>query len=207
MTYLSAIKRLRLQGNLGGLVTLRVCRKADLINIPAPVGGVVYGDIEFTEDAGWIEWQVTTESLGSESKGNTTREGFTMGNRLPFTLPKGRASISNMLEQATQDEFIVLFKDGNGKNIIFGLLDSPVLFEYDHSSGRSHGDLNHYACAFFYRGPNNMFEYQGAIATAPAGPAPAVVSFNGEAIASLQPGETLNIISEYSFDDYFTTSP
>jgi hypothetical protein len=101
----------------------------------------------------------------------------------------------------------VLFKDANGQQKIFGLLDRPVSFRFSHSSGNNVAAKNGYECEFYYDGPENMFEYNGAIAQAPAGPAPAVVQFNGVAIASLQPGETLNIISEYSFDEYFITAP
>jgi hypothetical protein len=207
VSYLSSISRLSQQGNLGGLVTLQVARKADIISIAAPVNGVVYGEITFVEDAGFVTWQVSTESAGTKSQGNSTREGFTVGNSLPFRIPKQRADITAMLDQATEDELIVLFKDANGKQMLFGLLDSPVRFEYDRNTGISHADLNHYAGRFFYQGPGNMFEYQGSIEEAPAGPAPAVVKLNGTPIASLAPGEVLELNSDYTIDYFTITGP
>lgn len=210
MAYLQPITRFSAADNLGGIVEIQVARKADITAIPQPVNGVIYGNITFAPGKAFVTWEVTTESAGINSKGNLTKEGFTKDNRLPFRVPKLRGIITNMLNAATEDEFIVLVKDGNGTNWMLGQLDSPALFELDKNTGTAHADHNHYACAFTYKGPDNIFEYQGAIEVAPAGPPPAIVKFgstvgNAVPIASLAPGETLTILSDYSYNEYFTT--
>lgn len=206
MSYLNNIAAFNAADNLGGLLEIKVARKADIESIQDPVGGVVYGDIVFLPEKGFVTWAVTPDTPGADSNSRQSREGTSKGNRLKFSVPKDRADIRVMFEQATDDELIVLYKDANGKQKLFGLRHAPVKFRFNHSSGNSTSGKNGYEGEFYYEGPENMFEYSGAIATAPAGPAPAVVTFNGAVIAILAPGETLAITSDYSFTEYFVTS-
>lgn len=199
MSYLQTISRLS-QDNLGGILTIQVGRKVDISAMSDPVDGVVYGDITFFPGAGFVTWEVTGESASANSKSRTSREGPSKGNLLAFTVPKDRPELRRMFELAEEDELVVLYKYANGRQRIFGLLNAPVRFRFDHDSGGSHADLNHYRCEFYYDGPDNMFEYQGAISGAPAGAAPAIVNVNGVTIASLLPGEVLNLDSDFDFD-------
>lgn len=205
MAYLSPITRPQAD-NLGGILTIQVARRADVESMSDPVDGVVYGDITFVDGAGFVTWEVTGESARSSSSSKSSREGSSRANRIPFVVPKDRPELRSMFEQAEEDELIVLYRYADGKQRVFGLLDAPVRFRFDHDSGGAHADLNHYRCEFYYDGPENMFEYNGAIATAPAGSAPSIVKFNGVAIASLAPGEVLNIESEFGFTQFFVTS-
>lgn len=200
MSYLSPISRLSQADNLGGILTIQVARKVDISLMSDPVDGVVYGDITFFPGTGFITWDVTGETARATSQNRTSREGPSKGNRLPFVVPKDRPELRRMFEMAEEDELVVLYKDANGKQRIFGLLDAPVRFRFDHDSGGSHADLNHYRCEFYYDGPDNMFEYQGAISAAPGGAAPATVTVNGVTVASLQPGETINFDTDFEFD-------
>lgn len=204
MSYLKAIKRLSATDNLGGVLSLRVARKADIISIPEPVAGVVNGDINFLPGRGWILWDVTRASADSTNK--LSREGASKSNKLPFVIAKDRDDLLPMFRQAEDDEFIVLRKDASGKNKLFGLLYAPVRFRYDHTTGTENPDLNHFSCEFFYDGPDNVFDYDGSVPSAPAGPAPALVMYNGAVIAALEPGEVLNIISEFGFTDFYITA-
>ncbi|MEJ0030918.1 MAG: hypothetical protein WDO15_11335 [Bacteroidota bacterium] len=43
----------------------------------------------------------------------------------------------DLLEKMELDEFVVRFTDANGKLKIFGTLDSPVQFLFNHDSGES----------------------------------------------------------------------
>lgn len=206
MSYLTSIARLSQADNLGGILTIQVARKGDISLMPDPVDGVVFGDITFFPGAGFITWDVTGESARASSQSRTSREGSSKGNRLPFVVPKDRPELRRMFEMAEEDELVAVYKYANGKQRIFGHLDAPVRFRFDHDSGEAHADLNHYRCEFYYDGPDNMFEYDGTIAAPPAGAAPAVVNFNGSAIATLQPGETLNINSDFGITDFYITS-
>lgn len=207
MSYLQNISRFTTADNLGGIIEIKVARKAEVTLIGAPVAGIVYGNIDFLPDTGFVTWAVTHDTPGADSNSRQSREGTSKNNRLKFSVPKYRPDIEDMFEQATDDEFIVLFTDANGKQKLFGLLESPVKFRFNHSTGNNTSGKNGYEGEFYYEGPQNMFEYNGDIPAAPAGPLPAVVSFNGVAIASLAPGETLNITSEYSFTEYFVIAP
>ena len=206
MGYIQSITRLKAEDNLAGLLDIQVCRKADIAAIPAAVNGVVYGNITFIGGAGFATWQATLEKARMKSDSDRTRDGSSSKNQLPFTVPKDRAGLRDMFNRMEQDEFIVLFKDGGGKQKVFGTLTSPVLFSYNHDSGDGFDSKNGFECLFYFDGPDNVSFYEGSISVAPAGPAPAVVRFNGNVIASLAPGETLNITSDYSFTEYFVTS-
>lgn len=204
MSYLIPITSLSAD-NLGGVLSIQVARKIDISALPDPVDGVVTGTVTFFPEKGFVTWVTIGESAGNSSASRTSREGSSRNNRLPFRVAKDRATLRNMFMIAEEDEFIVLFTDANGKKKIFGTLDTPVRFRFDHASGTATSDLNHYACEFYFEGPENMFEYDGTVSVAPPGTAPAVVQFNGVAIASLSPGQVLNIISEFGYTNFFTT--
>jgi hypothetical protein len=206
MSYLGNITRLSGATNLGGVLTLLVARKDDVESIPEPSQGTIFGDITMKAGKQFYSWEVTTESPRTRSDSRSTREGATKRNALNFTIPKDRADIKNQLDQAEDDEFILIFTDANGKTKIFGLLDTPVKFEFDHDSGAAFSNLNAYDCRFYYEGPDNLYHYDGTLPTAPVGTAPAIVRYNGVAIASLAPGETLNIISDFGFTDFYITA-
>jgi hypothetical protein len=204
MSFLKNILLLSGKSNMGGIIgSLYISRKADIESIPVPVNGVIYGDIVFKPGKSWVNWRVTLASGSATNDTRQTNEGSTKSNRLPFSIPRFDAALHDMFNACSEDEFIVLYKETNGKQKIFGLLQTPVRFSFTHNTGKEFANKNEFSCQFFYNGPENMFEYNGAIASPPAGPAPAVVRFNGVAIASLQSGDTLNIESDYSFTDYF----
>lgn len=199
MSYLSTIARLSSADNLGGLLTIQVARKADIVSIPEPVDGVVYGDITFLPGKGFVTWDTTTETASASSSGRQTREGSSRGNKLPFNIPKDRTGLREMFLAAEDDELIVLYNDASGNQRLFGLLDSPVKFRFDHDSGSGHADLNHFACEFYYTGPDNVYSYNGAISTPPAGTAPSIVRVNGVVVATLAPGQIIDFTTPFTF--------
>lgn len=205
MSYLQSITAFA-SDNIGGLIEIKVARKSEITSIQQPSGGIIYGNITFLPGFGFVTWAVTKDTPGADSNSRPSREGTTKGNRLRFSIPKDRADIRKMFEQAQDDEFVVLYKDANGKQKIFGSLTAPVKFRYNHSTGTQPSGKNGYECEFYYEGPENMFEYNGAITTPPAGSAPALVYFNGTLIGSLAPGQVLNITSDYGLTEYYVTS-
>lgn len=202
MGYLKKIDWINGADNVGGVIEIKVARIADIISIPAPVNGAVIGNITFKPGTGFLEWKVTHGTSSIKSTSQVSREGTYKGNSLPFIIPRDDEEIRPMLDLAEDDEFIILFKYSYGKQKIFGSLESPVGFRYNHDSGAKIEDGNFYECEFYYTGPDNLYHYDGSISTAPPGPSPAVVIVNGTTIASLQPGET--IIFDTDFDFNFT---
>lgn len=203
MGYLQSVSRLSNTDNLAGLVQIQLVRKADVIAIPAPVNGVIYGDITLAPGAAFVSWQCKLETPRITTEDQTGREGSSKRNTLRLTIPKDRSDLRHMFSLMANDEFIVMFSE-NAKRKLFGQLHAPVRFSWNHDSGAALDSLNAYECQFYYTGPDNIFFYDAA-APAPGGAAPVVVSFNGVPIASLTPGQTLNIISEYDYTEYFVT--
>lgn len=201
MNYLSEIARLS-QSNMGGIAQLQVARKADVISIPEPVDGVIYGNLEFQQGKGFVRWMVADQTIEMSSETNDGRESTFKSNQLPFTIAKDRPEIKKMLDAATEDEFIVLYKDSNGKFKLFGTLEGPVRFAYNHSSGQSRSARNGYACQFFFEGSDNLNFYEGNIASAPGGAAPVIIQWNGVFQLSAQPGDVVNIVSEFKIQDF-----
>jgi hypothetical protein len=206
VSYLQSITGLNGADNIGGVLQIKVARKADIIYMADPVNGTIYGDIEFEAGKGFVIWTVTQDSPRALSDPKPTREGNAKSNKVDFRIPKDRADLRFMLDQAEQDEFIILFKDANGKEKIFGQLESPVLFQYGHDAGAKIPDGNFYQCSFYFTGPDNMFFYDGETETAPSGPVPSLVKYNGGTIAALLPGEIFNIESEFGFTNFYISS-
>jgi hypothetical protein len=206
VSYLQNISRLKGNANLGGLVEIRVARKADVTDIPLPIGGMITGDITFPEGKGFVTWLVTQESLSLKSNSRDSREGISKTNRLPFRVPLDQYNVRMMMEQAEEDEFIVLVKYPNGTYKLFGTLDGPVKFSFDHDSGTSHADGNFNNCEFYYDGPQNIFFYQGAIPAPIPGTGTSRVEYlSGDLIALLSPSDVLTLTSD--FHHAFTLIP
>ena len=202
MSYLQNIVRFTGDINLGGIIDLLICRKADLVSIPDPVNGVIAGEPVLQAGKNFVQWRVTPGTTKARSNSKLSREGSARSNSIDFIIPKDRADLQLMFNQASDgEEFIVIYRYPSSTWKMFGLLDSPVLFEYDHDSGSDFADRNEYNCRFFYEGPDNRFFYDAAAPpSSSSGPSPAIVSVNGVVVASLAPGETINFTTDFSFD-------
>lgn len=199
MSYLQSISRLAATDNLGGVVSLLVARKAEILSMPDPVNGVIYGEVQFQVGSGWTTWEVSLESANLSSQDRQSKEGYFKNNRLPFAVPKDRPALKYMFDLASDDEFIVTYKDANGRQKILGTLEAPVRFAYSHSTGGRFSDRNGYECSFFFEGPDNVFDYLSGVPNPPAGPALAIVRVNGTVVASLLPGEAIDFDTPFDF--------
>lgn len=198
MSYLRTIRRLSATDNLGGIISLQVARAADVISMPEPINGTITDDIEFKAGTGFVQWDCTHETARMRSRSNASREGAVKSNELPFLIPKDQQAVKQQLDQAEDDEFIVLYKDANGRQCLFGTPETPVRFLFDHESGESFGSLNMYSARFYYEGPDNRYFYQGAITTPPPGTGPSTVQHaDGTIIATLNPSDELVVSSDF----------
>ena len=203
MGYVLPIARLSNSDNLAGLLEIQVCPKSLITAIPTPVNGTVYGDITFAPGAAFSKWEATLERARMSTQKDRTPDGYSAKNQLPFRIPKDRADLRYMFELMERDEFIVIIKYPNGKQKIFGTLNRPVQFLFNHDSGETFDSKNEYECTFYFEGPDNVFFYDGSVGVPPVGPAPVVVKINGMVIAVLTPGQTINILTDYDWEDFF----
>lgn len=203
MTYLSDITRLS-KPNMGGLTILQVARAADILSMTEPVNGVIYSAINFQAGTGFNIWYAADQTMSMVSDDRNTTEGKYKANQLPFFIAKDRPEIKAQLDKAEQDEFVVLYKDANGKIKLFGTKDKPVSFIYSYSTDETRAGRNGYSCRFYYDGPDNVNFYNAAIASAPVGIAPIIIQWNGATILSAQPGvvSVVNFISEFEYSDF-----
>lgn len=190
MSYLQNIDRLS-GDNLGGLLLIRVARKADIKNIPDDLNGVITEDIEFMPGKSWAIWRITQGTAIFRSSGND--ENF--NNSLSFVVSKNRELLNYMLKVAINDEHVVLFDDANGNQILFGTISDPVRFRIDHSTS----NRNQYDCEFYSEGADNWYFYNGDISGPIGETLPAIITVNGQYVASLQPGQTINFDTDFDF--------
>jgi len=185
-----------------------VARNADVVSIPDPVNGTIYGNITFQAGASWVLWQVSL-SPRLTSSDQVVREGAAMQKPIEFTIAKDKPALRHMLSLMQRDEFIVLVKDGSGRNKIVGLKHAPMLFSFRHDTGQI-GDRNHYQCRFYFTGPDNEYFYNGTVAEPPVGPPPCLVKWKypgqtdeqAALVAVLTPGTTMIITSEFGYQDF-----
>ncbi len=201
MSYLADISKITGQ-NMGGIVKLQVARASDIISIPDPVDSVVYGNITFLTGRGFYTWHSTSQTIRLQSGDRDSKEGNYKSNRLPFVISKDRATIKDILDNALDDEFVVVYKDANGNEKIFGTLENPVRFNYSYDTNSSYSGRNGYSCEFQYEGPDNISFYDGTIPMAPAGDLPVLIRWNGQVIGQGFPGEIVDFDSEFPYDDF-----
>lgn len=187
---------------------MQIARKADIATMQEPSNGTIYGNITFNAGAGWVPWEVTlTPRLSSTDQ--LTREGLNMGKSVDFIIAKDRPGLRHMLQLMERDEFILLIKDGSGRNKIVGQLHAPMRFSFRHDTGQL-GDRNQYQCRFYFTGPDNEYFYNGTVAEPPVGPPPCLVKWKypgqtdeqAALVAVLTPGTTMIITSEFGYQDF-----
>lgn len=200
MGYIKNIDRFQSKDNLGGITELLVIRTADVISIPDPINGAVFGEAVLQAGASFAKWNVILESPQVNSASRSSNAGRYRSNTIEFSIPKDRADLQNMFEQAEDDEFIVLYKYPGGTWKLFGLLETPVQFEYSHDSGGKLADRNQYIGRFYYEGPDNRYFYNAEIPEPAPGAAPVIVRVNGVVVAAGQPGDIIDFDTDFEFD-------
>lgn len=206
MSYLSDISHFS-EDNVGSVLKVKVARAVDVLTVPDVVDGVIYGDLTFKEGTGFVEWRLTEDSARLVSEGSPSPEGEIRKNKIEFFVPKDRKSLRTILSRMAVDEFVLLIEDNNGVVKIFGQPWAPARFRYTHDTGSAHVETNRYICEFYYEGPENIFFYEGAVPAAPAGAAPVVIQWaDGTFIAQAQPGDIVNVSSDFEHDFEVITS-
>ena len=184
--------------NMGSLLELQVIRITDIDTLPELVDGVRFGDIEPKSGKAFVTWSVTKNTPRARATGKTSFEGQFENDVVSFVIPKDQPTLRNMLNMTREDTLLLLYKDANGQTKGMGSLESPARFRFNFDSGAQTSQRNAYTCEFYSEGAANTWFYNGEVATAPSGPAPALVKDGeGNILAQLAPGETFNITSGF----------
>lgn len=197
MSYVIPISRQE-RDNLSGIVQLRVARVDDVVTFPRVIGGRIAGDIAFSPGAGFVPWEVIQETAFFRSEPVDSMEGPARDGRLSFIITQAEETL---LERMERDRFIVNYLDANLKPVVFGSPSSPVLFRYSHHTGTMGGGRNEFSGMFFSTAPNNKAIYTGVISDFE----PMLVirsgSIDGEVLATLSEGQSLNLDSDFYFKE------
>src|SRR5690606_17115232 len=128
-------------------------------------------------------------------------EGVYRNGQLSFTIIHPEESLLDRMER---DRFVVFYLDANLKPVLFGSPSKPLLFRYSHQTGSIGSGRNEYSGLFYSTAPNNKALYQGAVSDF----IPLLViragSMDGEVLATLGEGESLNIDSDFYFKEVMT---
>ncbi|NVJ47303.1 MAG: hypothetical protein HWE07_09250 [Cytophagia bacterium] len=208
MSYLSQIARLISQ-NTGGLnSSIKLVRSKDVAVFPAIIAGKITDEIELNEGAGWVEWFCTSQTAGVRSRHIDGSEGNARALGLDFVISKDTSVKASQLERATDDSFIVLFRDANGQLKVFGTKERPVRFKFDMTTGNNTRALNGFSCSFYYSGPDNTTYYMAEDPEVldPDSSAPVVIQWNDgvtiQTIAVVQAGDVVRINSDFDYNSF-----
>lgn len=202
MSYLNHIPHLE-DENFPGLWSIDVARVADIDNYPDAYDGIAVSEVTFHAGRGWVRWAATYNTSRFDIRSTDTREGIVKNQSLPFVIPRHAAAITNMLQKAERDEFIIKVKDHNGQEYIWGSIQKPVRFQFDQSTGGG-SNRNEYSCSFYSEASENLMIYPANFSISPVlpGALPVVIrrgSMDGPVLAVAPAGSTVVISSPYSF--------
>lgn len=208
MSYLSEIARLTSQ-NMGGInPSLKVIRSRDVAVFPAIIAGKITNEIELSPGAGWVDWFCTSQTAGVRSRHIDGSEGNARALDLDFVISKDSAVKASQLERASDDSFIVLFRDANGQLKVFGTKEKPVRFRFDMATGNNTRALNGFSCSFYYSGPDNTAYYlaEDPDVLDPDFPAPVIIQWNDgvtiQTIAVATSGDVVRINSDFDYTSF-----
>ncbi|GHE64859.1 hypothetical protein [Roseivirga thermotolerans] len=208
MSYLSEIARLTSQ-NIGGVnPSLKLVRSNDVAVYPSIIDGKVTDEIALKPGVGWVEWFCTSQTAGIRSRHVDGSEGNARALDLGFVISKDTAVKANQLERASDDSFIVLFRDANGQLKVFGTKEKPVRFKFDLATGNNIRALNGFSCSFYYSGPDNSAFYlaEDPEVLDPDVPAPVIIQWNDgvtiQTIAVASPGDVVRINSDFDYTSF-----
>jgi hypothetical protein len=199
MSYITPISTIQTD-NGSGLLQLRIARAKDVETYPRIIGGKLVGDVVFRPGTGFVPWEVIFSTSSFSHSGLDSMEGVSKEQRLPFTLASAKTQ-ELLLDRMERDQFILYYLDGNLKPVIFGTPDRPVLFRYSHSTGNIRSGRNEYVCEFYSRAKENRAVYEGNIPVF----TPLLIirsgDINGEIIAQLGEGDTINLDADFAFTE------
>jgi hypothetical protein len=187
--------------NLGSVYSLRVARVQDIAAIPDPVDGIVAENITFLGGSGFFSWYFTSETGQVRIRNRQSQEGPRITSELSGFIPRRDAQLQQLMDYCRNHHFVLLIRQGDGKDHLFGSLEQPLRFEVDFETGQNPSSRPGYAFRFFTEGVDVLNRYSGSVTIPGAGQNPAIVRWDdGELIATLNPGETLEVSSGFSHD-------
>ena len=199
---------------MGGLA---VCFYTDWDNIqffrfPKRDGQRLVGNIYLQPGCTWGMLAFTTHTSGFDQVPITDRRGTIYSHEIKGLIPKATPELDQVLyEMNSQRRYAVLFRDRNGYLRLSGSPDYGLQFSSKYSTQEKPDGFNAHQVSFkadalepalYYSGTFEVTD-QGMI----GGPAPGsgsadpvIIRFNGDVVKVVQPGEALDITSEFTME-------
>jgi hypothetical protein len=129
---------------VGGLRKLQIVDVQDVTFIPDAVNSVVPSAVSLTSG-------VTIASISFPTQGGDFAEtpkdsdmGTTYTSKLRVDLPKDAVELGQWVNKYKDREVIAFYQDENGRGVIVGDLERPLLIKVSRTSGRRPADKNFY---------------------------------------------------------------
>lgn len=170
------------------------------------VESVVENVVTVKDGKRWFEGGGIKYTLVFDEGKKETRSGAAYDPELKGEIARWSQELQDALDLMDGRHFLVVFKDRNGFNRLVGDTEQYLKFEYTTTTGQNVPDRN--GVKFSFKGsrfsiPSQIFDEE--LSPAPAPPPepsgdPVTVQVNGLTVGFAQPGGTVNITSEYTFE-------
>ncbi|MFC6999576.1 hypothetical protein [Rufibacter roseus] len=193
--------------NIGGLEAVFYTASSNVVwdRFPERDGLRLQGDILLKPGTTWGMVTFTRDTPGFNMVPKRDRRGIIYTHDLKGSIPKDTPDLAELLYELQRGRYVVLHRDSNGYLKFSGSRDFTFRFEYKHDSGENPTSRNSYTAGFKSESLHPPFFYSGNFAVTDIGEGNGQsgsirVMFNGELVKIVQPGETLNIESEFSLE-------
>lgn len=130
------------EDNIGSLSAIRLVRVSDIVSFVVQLGGV---QLEYSAFEGMY---ATTDTARFREAGKLTNDGAQNNAQITWVTPKDRPELRNYLNDNAEEEYIVLYTDGNGERWVMGTDEEPAQKAETQTTGRGTTQRNQYDVKF-----------------------------------------------------------
>lgn len=146
--------------NLAGLESIRIVHVSDVISIPrAGTDRVIVDAVEFSDGAGWTDIYCTRETIRVQEKPSNDEHGISYIISVSGSTPRDSAALIAQLDNMEERLYIVLGRDNNGVEKIYGSLDFPLELSTELDTQASVDDRAGYEVSFRGESPVKAYAY------------------------------------------------
>ncbi len=135
--------------NISGLLTLYFVPVSHVATVPVPWQCEVSTAITLQPGKRLFSLAFTRETSGFKSDKETTAAGAVYKTAITGVTPMLKLETTQILTEMSEDLFILIVKDANGKRRLVGNLDEGMRMDYSEDSKQRHGDRAEYTIKFY----------------------------------------------------------